>query len=76
VWSVVLMTRASGQAVNRYRYGAWGEKLEAVETVANRYTYTGRERVGDGRTLHYRARQYVPALGGSPARTRWSSWTA
>jgi RHS repeat-associated protein len=61
--SVVLMTDGSGQVVNRYRYGAWGEELSRDTTVANRYTYTGRERVGDGRTLHYRARQYVPGLG-------------
>jgi RHS repeat-associated protein len=61
--SVRALTDASGNVQNQYRYAAWGEVVITVANVSNRFTYTGREVKGDGRTMHYRAREYMPEVG-------------
>ena len=48
---------------NQYDYYAFGEALNWIETVENRYTYTGREWDGESQTYFYRARQYNPVIG-------------
>lgn len=70
-YSVTALTDASGSALERYGYTAYG-----VPTIANssgtvisataydnRYLYTGREWDNVIQQYHYRARMYDPALG-------------
>lgn len=61
--SVVRILDSARHVKNRYEYLAWGEIWSQTEGIANRYTYTGREGNPDGRTMHYRARTYLPHLG-------------
>jgi RHS repeat-associated protein len=49
--------------VNRYDYLSWGEIRSQTVGVTNRFTFTGRELNPDNRTMHYRARTYLPHLG-------------
>lgn len=61
--SVARILDQSRNVKNTYEYLPFGEVRTSSETVANRYTYTGREQNPDGRTMHYRARNYLPHLG-------------
>jgi RHS repeat-associated protein len=61
--SVVRVLDASRTTVNSYAYLSWGEIRAQSGTLANRFTYTGRELNTDGRTVYYRARTYSPMLG-------------
>jgi RHS repeat-associated protein len=63
LYSVVRVLGASRNLVNRYDYLAWGEIRSQSVGVTNRFTYTGRELNPDNRTMHYRARTYLPNLG-------------
>ncbi len=61
--SVVRILDGAATVKNSYQYLAWGEIWTQTEEIPNRYTYTGRERNPDDRTLYYRARIYLPHLG-------------
>jgi RHS repeat-associated protein len=63
VRSVVRILNAARGVVNSYEYLSWGEVRSQTVSIANRYTYTGRETNPDGRTMHYRARTYLPHIG-------------
>lgn len=61
--SVARILDANRNTVNSYSYLSWGEIRTQSEGVTNRFTFTGRERNPDARTMHYRARTYLPGLG-------------
>jgi RHS repeat-associated protein len=61
--SVVRILDQNRATKNTYEYLPWGEIYAQTEVIANRYTFTGRERNADGRTMHYRARGYLPHTG-------------
>lgn len=49
----------SSQAIqNTYEYTAFGESLNWLESIQNRYTYTGREWDKESQAYYYRIRQY------------------
>jgi RHS repeat-associated protein len=61
--SVASVTDAtSGGSLKTYRYDAFGKPLAQTGTLANAYTYTGREQDGSG-LYYYRARYYLPSAG-------------
>jgi RHS repeat-associated protein len=49
--------------VNTYAYDAYGNAEAAVESLPQRFRYTGREWDGVTRLYHYRARAYDPETG-------------
>jgi RHS repeat-associated protein len=59
-----LLTSAEAVA-NKYGYTAFGEEYApaTTTTVAQRYTFTGREKSGVGAPMYYRYRNYTPGLG-------------
>jgi RHS repeat-associated protein len=62
--SIRLVTDANAQIVNRYEYYSFGKRLSVVESVAQPYTWKGREWIGGGVDQYYnRARFYDPQLG-------------
>jgi RHS repeat-associated protein len=61
--SVRLLSDASGAAVNTYRYDSYGRGEGFAETVANPFTYTGREFDAESGLYYYRARYYDPEIG-------------
>jgi RHS repeat-associated protein len=61
--SVVSVSDAdNGGSLKTYRYDAFGKPLAQTGTLANAYTYTGRELDGSG-LYYYRARYYLPSAG-------------
>lgn len=48
---------------NSYDYDGWGSIIARLETVANRYTFTGREIDDESGLYYYRARMYDPLIG-------------
>jgi RHS repeat-associated protein len=61
--SVRAVTDLTGGVVNSYAYDAYGNAEEAVESLPQRFRYTGREWDGVTRLYHYRARAYDPETG-------------
>jgi len=61
--SVTELTDSTGTTVKAYAYDAWGNLIEQTGTVANPYTYTGREVDAESGLYHYRARYYDPTIG-------------
>lgn len=64
--STTLLTGGDGEPLRELRYSAYGEPVVDFAIVdgapAPRYTYTGKERDGNG-LMYYEARYYDPALG-------------
>ncbi len=72
--STYLLTDASGAAVERYSYTAYGE-VSAFNTAgapvvepATRFLYTGRDWISELRLNDHRNRFYLPSLGRWPSR--------
>jgi RHS repeat-associated protein len=61
--SVRAVTDLTGGVVNSYAYDAYGNAEAAVESLPQRFRYTGREWDGVTRLYHYRARAYDPETG-------------
>jgi RHS repeat-associated protein len=61
--SVRAITDLTGQIVNAYAYDAYGNAEAAVESLTQRFRYTGREYDGVTRLYHYRARAYDAETG-------------
>jgi RHS repeat-associated protein len=68
--SVVAITDASGNVVQRYGYDAWGNMKQNTGSFAfsgsglvNDFTYTGREYDNESALYYYRARSYDPVIG-------------
>jgi RHS repeat-associated protein len=57
--SVRAITDLGGIVINSYAYDAYGNAEEAVEGLAQRFRYTGREWDDFAGLYHYRARAYV-----------------
>jgi RHS repeat-associated protein len=53
------ITDLGGIVVNAYAYDAYGNAEEAIEGLAQRFRYTGREWDDFAKLYHYRARAYV-----------------
>jgi len=68
--SVRTLTDSAGALVNSYEYLAFGGTYSPSTTVslAQRYTYTGRELNPSSALMYYRYRQYDPRLGRFGAR--------
>lgn len=60
--SVVALTDANGELVERYTYDAFG-KPDQISTVGNPYMFTGRRYDEESGMYYYRARMYHPGLG-------------
>jgi RHS repeat-associated protein len=58
--SVRALTNQSGAVTNSYAYDSYGTALESVESLAQRFRYTGREYDALTELYHYRARAYDP----------------
>ncbi len=72
--SVRTLTNSSGNIANHYDYDAFGVPLPVTtsETVAQRYTYTGREASGvGGASMYYRYRGYMAGIGRMNNRNPW-----
>lgn len=61
--SIRFVTDAAGTAVNQYEYDAFGNTVVAQETLANPFTFTGRELDAESGFYHYRNRTYDPGVG-------------
>lgn len=61
--SITHLTDATGAIVQTYRYNAFGELAATSGTIANSYTFTGREQESEAGLLYYRARYYDPRQG-------------
>jgi len=60
---VVGLIDAAGSMVNRYQYDAFGNTVEAVEKVQNRFRYAGEQYDQITGQYYLRARFYNPILG-------------
>ncbi|MCU0936854.1 MAG: hypothetical protein MUF66_12525, partial [Gammaproteobacteria bacterium] len=60
--SVLAVLDGRGRVLNRYRYGPFGEPLEAREEVLNPFRFQGRLYDPATGLYHYRARWYAPQL--------------
>lgn len=60
---VIGLTDAAGAVVNRYRYDAFGNTVEAVEKVNNRFRYAGEQFDEVTGQYYLRARFYNPVVG-------------
>jgi RHS repeat-associated protein len=60
--SVIALSDLSGQVVERYRYGPFGESTDQ-SALGNPYRYTGRRLDDESGLYYYRARYYDPASG-------------
>jgi RHS repeat-associated protein len=58
--SVRAITDQSGAVTNAYAYDSYGTAQESVESLAQRFRYTGREYDALTGLYHYRARAYDP----------------
>ena len=61
--SIRAITDDTGAVVNEYTYGAYGNTETSVESIPQRFRYTGREWDNDIALMHYRARAYDPDSG-------------
>lgn len=68
--SIVAITDASGNAVQRYGYDAWGNMIQNTGSFSfsagprlNRFGFTGRELDVESGLYHFRARAYDPLSG-------------
>lgn len=61
--SIRYLTDATGSVVNHYRYDAYGNPLQAIESVSQPYRFTGREWNEATQLYHFRAREYDPSNG-------------
>lgn len=60
---VTALLDGKGQVVNRYQYDAFGNTVEAVEKVQNRFRYAGEQYDGVTGQYYLRARFYNPVVG-------------
>ncbi|MBI4712082.1 MAG: hypothetical protein HY762_02065 [Planctomycetes bacterium] len=61
--SVRNLLDSAGAVQNTYDYTGFGEALNWVENVVNRYTYTGREHDSESGLDDYRERKYSSSIG-------------
>ena len=61
--SVRAITDQNGAVTNAYAYDSYGTAEESVESLAQRFRYTGREFDALTGLYHYRARAYDPQTG-------------
>jgi RHS repeat-associated protein len=61
--SVTAVTDGSGNVVERYRYGAFGQPYDVPANTADSYTYAGREWDAGAGAYYMRARWYDPGSG-------------
>ncbi|MDH5668631.1 MAG: hypothetical protein OEY86_11520 [Nitrospira sp.] len=61
--SVTDLTDATGATAKSYAYDAYGNILESPGTLAQPYTYTGREFDQESGLYYYRARAYDSSIG-------------
>ncbi|KNY30531.1 hypothetical protein Bccel_5820 [Pseudobacteroides cellulosolvens ATCC 35603 = DSM 2933] len=60
---MVGLTDASGSLINKYQYDAFGNTVEAVEKVQNRFRYAGEQYDQVTGQYYLRARFYNPVVG-------------
>ena len=61
--SITTLTDLSGNPVRSYTYDSYGRIVAQSGTLANFYTYTGRELDPESGLFYYRARYYDPVIG-------------
>ena len=61
--SVKALTDISGNIIVNYDYDAWGNPVGTMPSIANPFTYTGREYDKETGMYYYRARYYDPKVG-------------
>ena len=61
--SITAITNSTGSVVSTYRYDAFGNIILQTGTLANPYTYTGREYDSETNLYYYRARYYDARIG-------------
>ncbi|GAB4196182.1 MAG: hypothetical protein Tsb002_29360 [Wenzhouxiangellaceae bacterium] len=61
--SIRYLSDDNGLVVNRYTYDAFGNRLHAIETVPQPFSFTGREWDELTQLYHFRARAYDAAIG-------------
>ena len=61
--SITTLTNTSGAPVRSYTYDSFGRIVAQTGTLANPYTYTGRELDPETGLMHYRRRYYDPLPG-------------
>ena len=61
--SVKALTDGGGNEMARYDYDAWGNLTTTLPSIANPFTYTGREWDKETGLYYYRARYYDPKVG-------------
>ncbi|MDZ4338957.1 MAG: RHS repeat-associated core domain-containing protein [candidate division NC10 bacterium] len=61
--SITTLTDLSGNPVRSYTYDSFGRIVTQSGTLANSYTYTGRELDPESGLYYYRARYYDPSIG-------------
>ena len=61
--SITTLTDLSGNPVRSYTYDSFGRIVAQSGTLANFYTYTGRELDPESGLYYYRARYYDPTIG-------------
>ncbi|MFQ5873859.1 MAG: RHS repeat domain-containing protein [Dehalococcoidia bacterium] len=60
VWDI---TDNTGNLIRSYTYDSFGQLIAQTGTIANPYTYTGREFDSETGLYYYRARYYDPSVG-------------
>jgi RHS repeat-associated protein len=58
-----VLNGTTGNIVNQYRYGPWGEAQTVIEGVTNPFRYNSRQLDSETGLYYYRARYYDPELG-------------
>ena len=61
--SITAITNSTGATVKTYRYDAFGNIVSQIGTLANPFTYTGREYDAETGLYYYRARYYDARIG-------------
>jgi RHS repeat-associated protein len=61
--NVSALTDESGQVLERYRYGAYGQPVGSLASTRNPFTFAGREWDPGSSTYYFRARYYDPVNG-------------
>ena len=61
--SVKKLTDGTGTIIGIYDYDAWGNPIGTLPSIANPFTYTGREWDKETGLYYYRARYYTSQIG-------------
>ncbi|MBI1748532.1 MAG: RHS repeat protein, partial [Acidobacteria bacterium] len=61
--SIRVLTNTAGAVAQSYSYDAFGNIVQQIGSVANPFTYTGREFDSESGLYYYRSRYYDPQIG-------------